>query len=123
MSRMLRLVVSLLLLTVVLGLVSTRAASAAQQVPFAGRFTTTAVAATPCGPLTFCLSAQGVGKATHLGRAGMTRSIVATNTLVPCSDVAGGTTRQFTDTMTLHAANGDSITLQGSGTSCANGID
>jgi hypothetical protein len=118
---MLRLIVSLLLM-VVLGLASVRDAAAAEQVPFSGTFTTSGTA-TPCGPLTFCLSVQGAGTAMHLGRTTITRSIVTRNTLVPCPDVAGGTIREFTDTLTLTAANGDALTMTGSGTSCANGID
>jgi hypothetical protein len=73
--------------------------------------------------LTACLSAHGSGTATHLGRTTFTRNIVSVNTLVPCADVSGGTLRQFTDTLTLTAANGDMLTTSGSGTSCANGVD
>lgn len=117
-----RVVVALLMLAAMLGIGSARNADAAEQVPFSATFATAGMG-TLCGPLTFCLSVQGSGEATHLGRATISRSIVATNTLVPCLDVPGGTIRSFTDTLTLTAANGDTITMSGSGSSCANGID
>jgi hypothetical protein len=115
--------VALLLLTVMVGLVAARPAQAADQVPFSATLTTTGLTVAPCGPVTACLSVHGAGAATHLGRTTFTRRIVSRNSLVSCRAVSSGTIRHFTDTLTLTAANGDTITLSGSGTSCANGID
>lgn len=122
-SRLHWLVGSLVLLASIFGLVAARPALAADQVPFSATLTTTRLTVAPCGPLTACLSVTGSGEATHLGRTTFTRIIVSRNSLVPCPDVPSGTIRQFTDTLTMTAANGDTITLSGSGTSCANGID
>lgn len=119
----LRLLVALLVPLVALGLASARPAQAADQVPFSGTFTTAGFTVTPCGPATFCLDPHGAGEATHLGRTTFTRFIVTTNTFAPCTDVPNGTIRQFTDTLTLTAANGATLTMSGSGTSCANGVD
>jgi hypothetical protein len=121
-SRLLRVLIAGLLLMAMVSLVPAGAVQAAKQVPFSGTFVTSGVG-TLCGPLTFCFSVTGSGEATHLGRSAISRSIVSRNTLVPCSDVASGTIREFTDTLTLTAANGNQIMLTGSGTSCANGID
>jgi hypothetical protein len=122
-SRLHWLVGSLVLLASIFGLVAARPAQAADQVPFSATFTTTGLTVASCGPATACLSVTGSGEATHLGRTTFTRSIVSRNSLVPCPAVSSGTIRQFTDTLTLTAANGNTITLSGSGTSCANGID
>jgi hypothetical protein len=122
-ATLLRLIIPLALLIVGLSVGSARQAHAAELVPFRATFVTIGGTVVPCGLQTICLSAHASGQATHLGRTVMNRSITSFNTLVPCSDVPGGTIRQFTDTLTLTAANGDTITMAGSGTSCANGID
>lgn len=115
--------VRLLLLLGILIVATARPTQAADQVPFSGTFTTTGFTVTLCGPLTACISVHGSGEATHLGRTTFHRSIVSVNTLASCSDVPGGTIRQFTDTLMLTAANGATLTLTGSGTTCANGSD
>jgi hypothetical protein len=104
-----------LLLAVVLGAVSVRGVDAAEQVPFSGTFTTTSVGA-PCAPLTVCVTATGSGQATHLGRTAITKRVVLHITSEPCP---GGTLASYTVEQTLTAANGDTLTMSGSGTSCA----
>lgn len=113
--RLLRLVVLLFMLAAILGLGAARQADAAEQVPFTGTFTTSGVA-TPCGPMTLCISVRGSGEATHLGRTQMTKSVVLHLTFEPCP---GGTVNHYTVEQTLTAANGDTLTMSGSGTSCS----
>jgi hypothetical protein len=114
-SRLYRLIVSLLILTSIFGLVSARSAEAAEQVPFDGSFTTSHATVVPCGPVTVCITLSGVGEARHLGRAEFVKNSLSTRTSTPCS---GGLVNTYTASLTLTAADGDIITMSGSGTVC-----
>jgi hypothetical protein len=90
--------------------------ASAQQVPFAATMTGS-VSEAPCGVLTICLTGTVEGTATHLGLATLTGTATVHITFTPCD--GGGVLTTFTQTATLVAANGDTLTLRGSGTACA----
>ena len=104
-----------LLLIAMLGLVSAQHAQAAEQVPFRGSFTTDHAMAAPCGPMTLCIVLSGAGEATHLGRTEFLKNSLSTRTTEACP---GGTINTYTAAITLTAADGDTITMSGSGTVC-----
>lgn len=69
-------------------------------------------------PPNVVITASGVGKATHLGRF----DFLIRNTVTPVATPAPGCVISSTETFTatLTAANGDTISLVGTGTSCQN---
>jgi hypothetical protein len=111
--RLLRLLVPLLLAAMV-GMPSASLAHAREQVPFVAVYLTAGVGL-PCGPQTICVTVNGSGFATQFGRTSITKSVVVHITATPCP---GGTTRSYTAEATLTAANGDTLTMSGSGTIC-----
>jgi hypothetical protein len=111
---LLRLLVPLLLAGMI-GMPTAQPVDAREQVPFIAAFWTAGVGSL-CGPLTVCVSVDGSGIATHLGRASITKSVVVHITAMPCP---GGTTRSYTAEATLTAADGSTLTMSGSGTICA----
>jgi hypothetical protein len=90
---------------------STRATS---QVPFHAT-TVESIAAAPCGT-SLCVTVTGSGEATYLGTIQDSTSITVDLT----SNPAPGCHTQTLDT-TFTAANGDQLTLHGTGVSCATG--
>ena len=108
-----RLVVTLLLIAT-LGLVSAQHTLAAEQVPFRGSFTTDHAMAAPCGPMTLCIVLSGTGEATHLGWTEFLKNSRSTRTTEACP---GGAINTYTAAITL-TADGDTITMSGSGTVC-----
>lgn len=89
----------------------------ADAIPFSGRFDGS-LTATVCAPLTVCLEGSLEGVARHLGLTTLSKSAVVRLTFTPCP---GGTGSTFSQTITLTAANGDSIELNGTGEACAGG--
>ena len=112
--------VSALAVALVLALPSLRPtpASADSLVPFHATVSETFTAAM-CGVLTRCITAVGTGHATHLGKITETASIVVD--LNPA--VAHGDCAPEVRTTTLTAANGDTISMYGTGWSCASTSD
>ena len=102
---------------VALMMVPTTARAGADAVPFAGTFDGSSTA-TPCAPFTICLEGSLEGVARHLGRTTMTKSAVVQFTFTPCP---GGTGSTFSETITLTAANGDTLEISGTGEACAGG--
>lgn len=89
-------------------------ASAASLVPFNATVSETFTAA-PCGTWARCISAVGTGHATHLGNVTEGAAIVIdTNP----ADAQGGCAPEVRTT-TLTAANGDTVTMSGTGWTCA----
>jgi hypothetical protein len=84
--------------------------SAATLVPFQASVSETYTAA-PCGPSSVCITAVGTGQATHLGAITEDASVVID--LNP-ADQHNGCAPE-TRTTTLTAANGDTITMSGTG--------
>ncbi|HET9681270.1 MAG TPA: hypothetical protein VFP19_04460 [Candidatus Limnocylindrales bacterium] len=73
--------------------------------------------AAPCGPSSRCITAVGSGEATHLGAVSEHATVVVdTNP----ADAQGGCAPEARTT-TLTAANGDTVTMTGSGWSCPTG--
>ena len=91
-------------------------ANAASQTPFSGRLSGE-VTESFCAPLTICLSGTISGTATHMGRAQMTKSATVHITSTPCG--VTGLLTTYTEDVTITAANGDTVTLTGGGTACA----
>lgn len=89
-------------------------AAAESLVPFHATVSETFTAA-PCGQFARCITATGNGQAEHLGAISESASIVVdTNP----ADLQHGCAPE-TRTTTLTAANGDTITMSGTGLSCA----
>jgi hypothetical protein len=91
-------------------------ANAASQTPFSSSLTGV-VTGTACAPLTICVTGTLRGTATHLGLAVLTKNATIHLSFTPCDD--GGLFSTYTEDATLTAANGDTLTLSGSGTGCA----
>jgi hypothetical protein len=91
------------------------AATASSQVPFSASLSGS-VTDTPCGFLAICLTGTNQGTATHLGLVTLTKSATIQITFAACDD--GGLLTTYTETGTLVAANGDTISLSGGGTAC-----
>jgi len=91
-------------------------AIAGSQTPFSAALSGSATEA-GCGVLTICLAGTDQGIATHLGLASLTSTATVHVTFTPCD--GGGVLTTFTETATLIAANGDTLTLSGGGTACA----
>lgn len=90
--------------------------AASKRAEFRATYTTTGVA-TPCGTLTVCVSVEGQGQGTRLGRhSTLAKSAVVHIGSTPC---AFGRVSSYTADITLTAENGDTLMLNGSGTSCA----
>jgi hypothetical protein len=87
-------------------------ASAASLVPFHATISETFTAA-PCGKMSRCITAVGHGQAEHLGEVSESATIV-----IEAGIVVNGCNPE-TRTTTLTAANGDVITLYGTGYTCA----
>jgi hypothetical protein len=85
-------------------------ASAQSLVPFQARVSETFTAG-PCGPALVCITAVGAGQATHLGE--ITESAIVVVDVNPAHKVNGCVPEQRTTTLT--AANGDKITMSGTG--------
>jgi hypothetical protein len=92
---------------------STRATS---QVPFHATTFESIISATLCGTSSLCITVTGSGEATHLGTIQDSTFITVDLT----SNPAPGCNTQTLDT-TFTAANGDQLTLHGTGVSCATG--
>jgi hypothetical protein len=90
-------------------------AIAGSQTPFSAALSGSATT-TGCGFLTICLAGTDQGIATHLGFATLTSTATVQITSTPCD--GGGVLTNFMETATLTAANGDTLTLSGSGTAC-----
>jgi hypothetical protein len=89
-------------------------ASAESLVPFHATVSETFTAA-PCGTLSRCITAVGTGQAEHLGEITEHATVVVdTNP----ADIRNGCAPE-TRTTVLTAANGDLVTLYGTGWSCA----
>lgn len=89
-------------------------ASAENLVPFQASVSETFTVA-PCGQWGRCITAAGTGQATHLGEIRENATIVVdTNP----ADLQNGCAPEVRDT-TLTAANGDTLTMHGTGFSCA----
>jgi hypothetical protein len=88
-------------------------ASAASLVPFHATVSETFSAA-PCGEWARCITAVGKGGATHLGKITESATIVVD---INPADAQNGCAPE-TRTTTLTAANGDAITMSGTGWSC-----
>jgi hypothetical protein len=71
----------------------------------------------PCGPSSRCISAVGEGQATDLGKVSESAAVVVD--LNP-ADAQGGCAPE-TRMTTLTAANGDTVTMTGTGWSCPTG--
>ncbi len=89
-------------------------ASAQNQVPFHATVSETFTAA-PCGQWARCITAVGTGQAEHLGAITESATIVVDANPADAQNGCAPETR----TTTLTAANGDVITLYGTGFSCA----
>jgi hypothetical protein len=74
------------------------------------------VEASPCGPGKLCLTGTAEGVVSHLGRTTLSK---AAQVQFGGSCAGGGAASTFTETITLVAANGDTLDLTGSGTACA----
>lgn len=85
-------------------------ASAATLVPFQASVSENFTAA-PCGKLAVCITATGTGQATHLGAITEDASVVID---INPADQQNGCAPE-TRTTTLTAANGDTITMSGTG--------
>lgn len=92
-------------------------AAASDQVPFAAAMTGSVTSTAPCGVLTVCSAVIDEGTATHLGLVTFTKTVTIHITFAPCD--GGGILATYTETGTLTAANGDTLTVSGSGTACA----
>jgi hypothetical protein len=109
---------SLLCALAVAALIATGSAGAgAEETPFSGTFVGT-ISGSPCGSLTICLEGTLAGVATHLGRATLEKRAVVHITFVPCP---GGTEVAYSETVTVTAANGDTLELAGDGVACTGG--
>jgi hypothetical protein len=109
---------SLLCALAVAALGATGSAGAnAEATPFTGTFAGT-ISGSPCGPLTICLEGTLAGVATHLGRSTLEKEAVVHITFAPCP---GGIEVSYTQTVTLTAANGDTLELVGDGVACSGG--
>ncbi len=89
-------------------------ASAESLVPFHATVYETYTAAL-CGTSALCITAVGTGEATHLGEITESASVVVD---INPADLQNGCAPE-TRTTTLTAANGDTITMFGTGSSCA----
>lgn len=85
-------------------------ASAASLVPFQASVSETFTAA-PCGQWAVCITATGTGQATHLGAITENASVVVD---INPADQQNGCAPE-TRTTTLTAANGDTLTMTGTG--------
>jgi hypothetical protein len=106
-----RISVTLVALFALLGAIPTSAA-ASTEVPFRATLTETSSAA-PCGGTLLCVTVNGIGQATHLGRTSESSSPVVDTSTSPAPGCFSETR-----TTTLTAANGDQITLAGPGQVC-----
>lgn len=89
-------------------------AAAASLIPFHASVSETYTAA-PCGQSSLCITAVGHGQAAHLGEISENASIVVD---INPADAQNGCAPE-TRTTKMTAANGDTITLYGTGWSCA----
>jgi hypothetical protein len=106
--------IALVVLAAAFAVVTT--ATASSQTPFSANMSGN-VSDTVCGVLTLCLTGTDQGIATHLGLATLTKTATIHITFTPCD--GGGLVTTYTETATLVAANGDTLSLSGSGTACA----
>ena len=88
-------------------------AAASDPVPFAAAMTGSVTSTAPCGVLTVCSAVKDEGTATHLGLVTFTKTVTIHITFAPCD--GGGILTTYTETGTLTAANGDTLTVSGSG--------
>ena len=97
---------------------ASEASSSWAEVSFSGSFTAD-LTARVVFPSVF-ITAEGTGRATHLGSSGITKAVHVQITFTPCTapDGQAGTVTPFTEESTLTAANGDILTLRSSGSSC-----
>jgi len=93
---------------------SPAAAVADSLVPFQATVSETFTAA-PCGGWDRCITAVGVGEATHLGAITEKATVVVDANPADAQNGCSPETR----TTTLTAANGDTVTMSGTGWSCA----
>lgn len=101
------------LLTATVTVLRPSSAFAKGLVPFHASISETFTAA-PCGPSSRCIHAVGTGHTTHLGKVSEDATIVVdTNP----ADLQNGCAPEVRTT-TLTAANGDKITMHGTGFSC-----
>ena len=89
-------------------------ASAASLVPFHATVSETFTAA-PCGVSSRCITAVGLGQAAHLGEISENATIVVDTNPADAQNGCSPETRNTTFT----AANGDRITMHGTGWTCA----
>jgi hypothetical protein len=87
-------------------------AAATTQVPFHATLTETS-SATPCGGHFLCVTVNGTGEATQLGRTSESSSPLVDTSTNPAPGCFSETR-----TTTLTAANGDQLTLAGPGLDC-----
>lgn len=92
----------------------TSSASAESQVPFKATVSETFTAA-PCGQWSRCITAVGHGRATYLGEITENATVVVD---INPADLQNGCAPE-TRTTTFTGANGDTITMHGTGLSCA----
>jgi hypothetical protein len=119
--RMALAVVALLALTVAVP----KGASAASQVPFQATMAETSQGPFTCGPsgTHICFDVVGSGQATHLGEAGEASHVDVdlTSNPEPRPGCIANTVHDDTRTVTLTAANGDTISLLLNGVGCNTG--
>lgn len=108
-------IVPVLAVTVVLSIMFLRPshASAESLVPFHASISET-FTAVPCGQWSRCVTAVGTGQATHLGEVNENASVVVDTNPADQQNGCAPETRATT----LTAANGDTITMYGTGFSC-----